>query len=123
MAINVLVCDDVANFRLLTKKVLTEDGYFVHTAADGHEALEMINNRPDIQLLVLDIKLPDINGLEVLGRVRIKNKTLPVIMISGYTSTESILQAKKLGIQGFFTKPINWDQFREKVKEILKNAK
>jgi len=81
----VLVVDDERNIRLLYEKELREEGYQVLLAADAKEALAVLERRrPDI--VVLDIKMPGMDGIEALGRILARDNTIPVILNSAYSS-------------------------------------
>ncbi len=79
----ILVVDDEENIRLLYRDELTEEGYKVELAADGLDALAKIETfRPD--LVTLDVKMPGIDGIEVLRRIRQKNRSLPVVLLTAF---------------------------------------
>ena len=79
----ILVVDDEENIRFLFKEELEEEGFVVEVAKDGLEALEQLSVfKPD--LITLDIKMPGINGIETLKRIRERERQLPVIMCSAY---------------------------------------
>ncbi len=79
----ILVVDDEENIRLLYRDELTEEGYKVELAANGLEALSKIETfRPD--LVTLDVKMPGIDGIEVLRRIREKNRALPVMLLTAF---------------------------------------
>lgn len=79
----ILVVDDEENIRELYRDELAEEGYKVELAADGHEALEKIETfRPD--LVTLDVKMPGIDGIEVLRRIREKHRALPVMLLTAF---------------------------------------
>jgi len=79
----VLVVDDEESIRELYRADLTDEGYEVGLAADGRQALLLLDSfRPD--LVTLDIKLPDIDGIEVLRRIRVKNATVPVVLLTAF---------------------------------------
>jgi len=116
---NILVVEDISNLRLLMRNQLGEDGYHIHGVEGGVDALRMLKNRPDIELVILDIHLPDMNGLDMLEKLRSANENMKVLIISGYATPENIIRAKKLNVEAFFTKPIDWNGLRKKVKELL----
>ncbi len=79
----ILVVDDEENIRLLYRDELTEEGYKVELAANGLDALSKIEAfRPD--LVTLDVKMPGIDGIEVLRRIREKNRSLPVVLLTAF---------------------------------------
>ena len=79
----ILVVDDEENIRLLYRDELTEEGYKVELAASGLDALAKIDTfRPD--LVTLDVKMPGIDGIEVLRRIREKNRSLPVVLLTAF---------------------------------------
>jgi CheY-like chemotaxis protein len=80
----ILVVDDDANFRLLCQEILTDEGYDVILAGNGSEAIKKVDqNEPD--LVVLDILMPQMDGLEALPQILRKHKKTPVILNTGYT--------------------------------------
>ena len=79
----ILVVDDEENIRELYRDELVEEGYKVELAEDGYEALRKVESfRPD--LVTLDVKMPGIDGLEVLRRIREKNRTIPVLLLTAF---------------------------------------
>jgi DNA-binding response OmpR family regulator len=84
-ATRILIADDEPNIRLLYKSELEADGYEVIVAVDGKDALDKVESgKPD--LVVLDIRMPGLDGVEALGRILDKNRTLPVILNSAYSA-------------------------------------
>jgi diguanylate cyclase (GGDEF)-like protein/PAS domain S-box-containing protein len=105
---NLLVVDDQEMNRDMLKRRLERKGYRVKTAQSGLEALDRIQSElPD--LLLLDVEMPGLTGLEVLSRVRENHSRLrlPVIMVTGRTESESIVQALTLGANDYITKPVD----------------
>ena len=85
MTPTILVVDDERNIRLLYEKELKDEGYSVLLASDAKEALKMLESlRPD--LVVLDIKMPGMDGVEALGKILAKDNSIPVILNSAYSS-------------------------------------
>lgn len=102
----ILLVDDEPVMLDVLSKLLKDDGFEVETATRGKEALEKIRNR-SYQLILQDIQLPDINGLEVLKEVKTINEDIPVIMVTAFGSIETAVQAMKLGAREYVTKPFN----------------
>jgi len=80
----ILVADDEMSIRLLYSEELREEGYEVYLASNGKEALEVVDKVP-IDLIILDIKMPEMSGIEVLRQIKEKNPNLPVLLSSAYS--------------------------------------
>ena len=80
----ILVADDEMSIRLLYSEELREEGYEVFTASNGREALEVVEKEP-LDLIILDIKMPEMNGIEVLRRIKELHPNLPVLLSSAYS--------------------------------------
>jgi DNA-binding NtrC family response regulator len=106
----VLVVDDEEGVRNLLQRILEGAGFNVVTAADGQETLETISE-PDLEIgvLLLDIKMPGLSGIEVLQRVSIEHPLICVIMVSAMVDTTTAVEAMKLGAYDYVTKPFNPD--------------
>ena len=114
----VLVADDVASLRLLYATLLTGEGYRVVEARDGLEALERIrSDHPD--LLITDISMPRMDGIQVLEALRRAGSRLPVLVITAHKERETVLAAAQRGIVSYLTKPINISEFRDRVRRTL----
>ena len=120
-----LVVDDEKNIRRTLHMVLSGEGYQVVEAGSGEEALNAVNN-PDlpIDLMILDLKLPKLSGLEVLERLRSDDATrdLPVIVISGHATVHDAVNAIKLGASDFFEKPLNRERILVSVGNCIRTA-
>jgi len=115
---HILVVDDEENILTLFEDELTEAGYRVSTAGTGREALDQIaEETPD--LLILDIRMPDMHGLEVLAKLRETNKDLPVIMCTAIHGLKDDYTVWDAGVSGYLTKPIDLDDLVYKVQEVL----
>jgi DNA-binding NtrC family response regulator len=113
----VLVVDDEAAVRESLKWVF-KGTYDVLLAKDGRQAMDSIDSkRPD--LILLDILLPDINGLEVLHNIREQYKTLPVIMITATKTVKNAVEAMKLGADDYIVKPFDLEELRIIVRKTL----
>jgi DNA-binding response OmpR family regulator len=115
---HIIVADDEANIRLLLEAVLTEEGYQVTVVATGREALRKIL-KEDFDLGIFDIKMPDLNGLELIQRIRELKKDFPVVVCSAFKHLQDDYVIGTSGIAAYITKPLNLDDFKKKIKEIL----
>jgi excisionase family DNA binding protein len=105
----VLVADDEASIRDLLAKALALAEYDVETAADGRAALERLRLQ-NYDLLIADLRMPGIDGLSVIRDARRYNSALKVIIITGYSSESSAIDAVNLGVTGYLTKPFRVPQ-------------
>jgi DNA-binding NtrC family response regulator len=113
----ILVVDDERTLRFTLKEGLTEDGYRVETAADGAEALEKLA-RDEYQLVLLDQKLPDRSGIEVLRDIRAMRRDIQVVIMTAYGKFEQAVEAAKAGCYEYVAKPFELDH----MKLIIQNA-
>jgi DNA-binding response OmpR family regulator len=100
----VLVVDDEASIRDLLSRTLSLAEYDVDEAPDGQVALERMRQQP-YDLLVTDLKMPGLDGLSVIREAKRFNAELPVIIITGFSSESSAIDAVNLGVTGYLTKP------------------
>ncbi|RUM89381.1 MAG: sigma-54-dependent Fis family transcriptional regulator [Thermodesulfatator sp.] len=115
----ILVVDDEPSILESLRDILEDEGYGVRCVESGEEALRLAEERaPD--LVLLDVWLPGIDGIEVLRRLREIQPTLPVIMISGHGTIEMAVKAVKLGAFDFLEKPLSYDRVIVSVEKALK---
>lgn len=107
----VLVIDDEASIRLACEKVLTAAGYEVEVAADGAEGLDRLA-AGGFDVALVDLKMPGVDGMEVLRRAREMDPDLVTIVITGYPSYESVVEAIKAGAYDYIPKPFSPDELR-----------
>ncbi|PYX93300.1 MAG: Fis family transcriptional regulator [Acidobacteria bacterium] len=113
----ILIVDDEAEIRQSLKGVLEDEGYKTYVAESGEVCLELLRKRP-LDVVLLDIWLPGIDGLEALQKIRELEKAPEVIMISGHGTIETAVRATKLGAYDFLEKPLSLD----KTLILIKNA-
>jgi len=100
----ILVIDDNKNMQIILRNILTDEGYDIDTADNGKAGLELVKEfQPD--LVLLDIRLPQMNGMDVLKKIKEKHKDLLVIMITAFGDIKTAVQAMKLGAYDYVTKP------------------
>jgi two-component system, NtrC family, response regulator AtoC len=102
--IRVLIVDDKHQFVEAFKKKLAKEGFEVFTALNGREAISIIKGN-ELDIGLFDIKLPDMDGVELLGRLREMQPTSEVIMLTGYASVDTAIKSMKLGAYDYLTKP------------------
>lgn len=106
---HVLVADDDASVRKLVAQLLEGRGYVVDQAGDGSSALERLKVQ-NYDLLIVDLKMPDIDGLTVARIARQAARRLPVIIITGHSTEERAVEAANLGVSGYLLKPFGAEQ-------------
>ena len=117
----ILVVDDEPMVLDLFQKILSRERYTLLTASNGKEALELVcKKRPD--LVILDLKLPDMSGIETLRRINRRNENPEVIIITGYGSMETARAAMRLGAYDYITKPFDIDYIRALIEDALSAA-
>jgi two-component system nitrogen regulation response regulator NtrX len=119
---SILVVDDEAGVRSSLAGILGDEGYAVEALESGEAALTALENRR-YDLLLLDVWLPGMDGLEVLSRVRTLDPEVPVIVISGHGSIETAVKAVRMGAQDFVEKPLALEKTLLVVKNALRQRK
>lgn len=115
---SILIVDDERNIRLTMSHALQPLGMPIETAVNGEEALRKIEGEPFL-LMFLDLKMPGMDGLEVLRRVRESRPNLRVVMITAHGTVENAVEALKLGSVDFVQKPFTPDEIRGIARQVL----
>ena len=118
---NILVIDDDKNARYLMHEILEGAGYHVLSAENGAKAFDIMENN-HIDLVIVDIMMPVINGYEFTSSIREFNKELPILMISAKQSSEDRKKGFKLGIDDYMSKPIDNEELLLHIKALLRRA-
>ena len=116
----ILVVDDEAPMRKLLSGNLKVSGYQVHAAADGAEALKLIEEHP-FDLLLLDVNMPGPNGLQVLEAIR-RSAQIPILMLSGRSRERDKVEALDLGADDYLSKPFGVAELLARVKALLRRV-
>lgn len=119
----ILVVDDEENIRNSLRMILEYEGYAMIEAADGESALEMIDETVGLDLILLDIKLPDHDGLELLEEIKKKSYSPEIIMISGHGTIQAAVESTKLGAFDFLEKPLHRDRVLLSIRNALKHSR
>ncbi len=119
--IRIMVVDDEPMMTQLLGRFLKEKGYQVGTAADGREALEELKSR-EYHLLITDVRMPYLDGLQLLKAAKDLFPRLPVIFISGYGEAETVVAALKAGADNFLAKPLDLEVLERVVEQSLAMA-
>lgn len=108
----ILVVDDEENTRMALTRLLNHEGYEVKTAANGLEALNSLRTSP-VELIITDLNMPEMNGLEFLRELNREYPASNVIMITAYGEVESYLEALNLGAFEYLNKPLRLEDLRK----------
>jgi len=119
----IVVVDDDAGGRQAMARALQRVGYEVHPFAEGVEALSFLREHPDIELLLTDLKMPGIDGLEVLVRAREMVPDIGALMITAHGSIETAVGAMKYGAEDYLEKPVNLEVLRSRVANLMEKVR
>lgn len=114
----VLIVDDQYGIRLLLSEIFTKDGYQTFQAANGKAAIEIVKSE-SLDIVLLDMKLPGMDGLEILKHIKKIDNQMKVVMMTAYGELDMLEEAKSYGVINHFTKPFDIDELRNAVKEVL----
>ncbi|MFA7348805.1 MAG: sigma-54 dependent transcriptional regulator [Desulfurivibrionaceae bacterium] len=122
MAKTILIIDDEASIRETLSGILADEGFQTLSAEDGQQGLSLLEDEP-VDLVLLDIWMPGLDGMEVLKRIKESQPELPVIMISGHGTIETAVQATKMGAYDFIEKPPSYDKIILSINNALDLAR
>ncbi len=117
----VLIVDDEPNLRKILAAQLSRDGYEVMLAEDGEQGLTMLREN-HIDLIVTDLKMPKVDGMELLRQALRESPDLPIVMITAHGTVDTAVEALKLGAFDYLTKPFDKDEVRQVVAKALKTS-
>jgi two-component system KDP operon response regulator KdpE len=118
-SLKILVVDDEPPIRKLLRMGLTSQGYQVLEAPNGRTALELLAKKPD--LVILDLGLPDIDGLDLLRRLRHRQESLPIVVLSSRGDEAGKVAALDLGADDYVTKPFGMDELFARMRAALRH--
>ena len=118
MSARILIVDDEEIVIRSCKRILDGDEFQVESVQDGREALRKVEENA-YDVMILDIMMPNIDGLEVLRRVKETHPDVDVIMLTGLSQAETVAQARKLGARDFISKPFEPDELKQVVQRAL----
>lgn len=118
----ILIVDDDQDIRLLLDKFFSKKGYKTNTASDGTTAIDILKN-DKYDLVLCDFKLPDLNGLELIQKIKVINPEAAMLVITGYSDVKVAVKAIKLGAYDYVTKPLYPDEILITVENALESKK
>jgi len=118
---SVLVVDDAAFMRMMLRQILSGEGYVVHEAVNGRDAVEKYGSiRPD--LVTMDITMPEMDGLEAIRRIRELDQSARVLVVSAMGQQQMIVEALESGALDFVVKPFQPAKVLEKVRKCMQSS-
>ncbi len=118
----IMLVDDEERFLTTTKKLLSKKGIDLLTALSGGEALEMLNSH-SIHVVILDVKMPGMDGMATLREIKRQHPLTEVIMLTGHATVESAVEGLKSGATDYLMKPADIDELLEKAEEAFEKRK
>ena len=116
--IRVLVVDDEPKICHLIEELLKLEGYRVDVSFSGMDALQMLK-RDDYQMLLTDLKMPGIDGLELIKKAKAECPEIRAIMVTGYATVDTAVQSLRHGVDDYITKPFNIFELKKAVQQTL----
>ena len=117
---SILVVDDEPNYLIVLSELLRDEGYEVFTASDGKEALQRLEEL-ELDLIITDMQMPVVDGLQLLQTVKDINSDLPVIMITAFAEVEKAVKAMQAGAFGYLAKPFSNDELLVNIQKAIKH--
>ena len=114
----ILIVDDELQLRQSFEKLLTQEGHTVRTAASGEAALQLVRSY-EFDLAIMDVRLPGMNGLEAFRAIRAVEALLPVIIMTAFGTTETAIEATKMGAFDYILKPFNIPEMLELIEQAI----
>lgn len=118
----ILVVDDDTGHRIMLKTLLSGWGYRVAEADDGSAAIDAVRERP-FDLILMDIRMVKVSGLEALSAIKAINPAIPVIIITAFSSVETAIDAMKKGAYEYLTKPLDFEELRMKMEQAMDHSR
>ena len=115
---SILLVDDEVHVRDGLSEILQQEGFYVETAGDGKEALSLSVNKK-FDLMITDIKMPEIDGMQLLDEIQKVNPGIRVIMVTAFGNVQTYLKAMQLGAHEYINKPVKIQELKRVIATIL----
>ena len=119
---HILVVDDEESMRQFLEIALSKAGHRITVAESGRRAIDLVEKQA-FDLVISDIKMPDMSGVEVLRHVTDTDPRIPVVMITAYASAETAVEALRLGAYDYLTKPFNLEELKVNIENALEKRR
>ena len=118
----ILIVDDEENMLALFKRVLGKEGYQLACVSSGQKAVQLAKEET-FALAILDVSMPDMDGIEALAKLKIMDRKMPVIMITAFPSWDTEQAARRLGCADYLPKPLDMKRLKALVREKMRTTK
>ena len=124
MSVSILVVDDEADvaelFRQQFRRETRQGTYVMHFAGSGEQALDLLADdiQPELIVILSDINMPGMDGLQLLSEIKLRRPDMPVMMVTAYGDDERRRRADELGAVEFITKPVDFDLLKEQLRQL-----
>ncbi len=118
---HLVVVDDDHEIRRLLSTFLSKHGYYVSTAKNGKELFRLLEQNPSVELIVLDVMIPDIDGIEICRRIR-QQSHIPIIMLTAISADADRILGLELGADDYIAKPFNPRELLARIRAVLRRA-
>ena len=122
MKYTIVIADDEKNTREGLRWALERKTLNIHLAADGEEALQIIRSEP-VDILLTDLKMPKLDGMELLARVRQESPSTEVVMLTGHTHIDQVRQARDAGVNEFLAKPVSVKSLMARLVAVIEQPR
>jgi DNA-binding NtrC family response regulator len=117
----ILVVDDENDLRILLSDMLLGAGYEVVSAADGEEAIGLLGKNETIDVALLDIQMPIVNGIEVLKHIKNNHPSVRAVMLTGFADLKYAMEAREFGARDFINKPYRVEDILATIRRVLQD--
>ncbi len=118
----ILIVDDDLGHLTMLNTVLSSLGHKLEKVTDGGEAIEAVREKP-YDLILMDVRMSNIDGIEALQRIKEFNPSIPIIIMTAYSSVDKAVEAMKLGAYDYLTKPLNFDELKITIERAMNHLK
>ena len=120
---NILLVDDEVPFVETLTRRLNRRGMDIISVLSGEEALDLLAKNTDIEIVVLDVKMPGMNGLETLAEIKRNYPQIEVIILTGHSAIESAIKGMRLGAFDYLTKPCELEALAQKIRQAIRQRR